>query len=364
MNALLIATVLTGIWSGLGPLFQAAPGPPALEHLVAAENQAILSGNAGALAAIFTGGEDNPAYRQAFLRGQYFRAWARARGFALTGVETTVREFHASPSGVDRWTVKAAVGERFRYRYDAETPPEAFGLGVYHRFRLARVGSGWRIADDENFPSPAVAMLPKGRMPPATAPVHPSPAALRAVAYADRYCGAAPGCGNDGRYNPSYASYNDAGGDCTAFISQALFAAGFKETPRWFYDRKTGEGSEAWSNANGLTEFLLASGRARLIGHGSFRHVTEVGSGEREAPIARLTLGDLITNYRHGRMQHSGIVVGFDAHGYPLVDAHSSDRYHVLWDLNWDRDTIFYLWRVEYAKARAQAGQDVPSRPQ
>lgn len=342
-----------------------ASAESALKGLVSAEDRAALLGTADALKAVFGGGGASAAYRQAWLRGQYFRAWAKARGFEFTGVETTVRPLAVHPAGGGNvWTIKAAVGERFFYRYGASQPaPDAFGLGVYHVFRLSRVGPSWRIVADQNFPSPAVEMLAKGRMPPDRSSRLTGPAALRAVAYADRYCGAAPGCGNDGRYNPAYTSYNDAGGDCTAFISQVLRAAGFAETPRWSYDHRTGEGSEAWSNANGLTEFLLSSGRASLIGHGSFAHVTEVGAGESEAPIARLRLGDLITNFRRGRMQHSGIVVGFDSHGYPLVDAHSSDRYHVPWDLNWDRDTVFYLWRVHYGRLDGGTKSEVPSRP-
>ena len=49
---------------------------------------------------------------------------------------------------------------------------------------------------------------------------------------------------------------------------------------------------------------------------------------------------------------NSGIVVGFDGRGYPLVDAHSSDRYHVPFDINWDSHTVYYLWHVHYPQIK------------
>ena len=39
---------------------------------------------------------------------------------------------------------------------------------------------------------------------------------------------------------------------------------------------------------------------------------------------------------------------GFNSHGYPLVNTHTIDRYHVTWDLGWgDKNIKFYLIHVK-----------------
>lgn len=338
----------------LTPMNVPAPAPNYLDiltGLVSQEDRAVVRADRPQLDAVFKA-PHGETEQQAWLRSKYLRAWAGARGLVLTDAVTEVHPERIRVWGSSAVDIEARVGERFEYYYrDQPKTPLWFGLGVDHDFTLTKVGDQWLIQSDDCFPAADWNAVPAGEMPQVRRPVSREQARLKATAYADRFCGAAPGCGNDHHYNRGYANYNDAGGDCTAYVSQILHAAGFTETPAWNYDDATKTSSDAWSNANGLTNFLLRSHRATLIARGSLDALRQPTAKYPEGALAVLQVGDLITDFRHGSMQHSGLVVAFDPRGYPLVDAHSSDRYHVPWDLNWDTDTVFYLWHIDYSHA-------------
>jgi hypothetical protein len=59
---------------------------------------------------------------------------------------------------------------------------------------------------------------------------------------------------------------------------------------------------------------------------------------------------------------HTGLVVGYDARGVPVVDTHTADRYHVPWELGWDHSTYFVLWHVHYPEPRAGTAVPVSDR--
>lgn len=52
---------------------------------------------------------------------------------------------------------------------------------------------------------------------------------IKAVEYADLYCGASDNEEYYFRYNKDYKNYNSIGGDCANFASQALHEGGFKK---------------------------------------------------------------------------------------------------------------------------------------
>jgi hypothetical protein len=327
--------------------------PVILTRLVTREDEAMVAGNRLQLSRVFLSSDATSA-RVAWRRSLYFRSWAKARGITFRGVAVRIHIDH-----LKAWegsaAIKARVGEEFLYSY-ADDPSQRyrFGLGVHHQYDLQRLASGaWRIANDDCFPPADWRTIQPGVVR-GHHPVELSLPRITAQAYADQFCGAAPQCGNGKQYNSTYNDYNDAGGDCTAFVSQVLHAAGFAETAEWRYNPQTKLGTEAWSNAGSFTRYLSMSGRASLLAKGDFEQMLMPSQKYPQGPLDALQVGDLITNFRHGRMQHSGIVVGFDAHGYPLVDAHSSDRYHVPFDINWDAKTTYYLWKVHYRLA-AQA---------
>jgi hypothetical protein len=340
----------------------------ALLSLVRQEDQAVLRGDRRRLQAVFLPGPaSRPALAAASKRESFLRAWARTRGVRLAGVSVSLRTPRMSLPTSDRAHVFAVVSEAYSYRYAGPGPAAAFGLGVRHDYVLVRQGGRWYIRSDTFTdpldqdtriptparPAPGLATLV------AAHPRLPAEGASRAAAYADRFCGAAPGCGNRGLYNPAYANYNGEGGDCTNFTSQALLAGGLRESGDWRYDRRRGEGSAAWANAEALRGHLLGSGRAVLFAAGRYPRLMQPDPAFPHGRAGALRIGDLVSYVERGHAVHTAIVTAFDRHGVPLVDSHTSDRYHVPWDLGWDRTTRYLFWHLHYpldTPARA-AGQ-------
>ena len=324
----------------------------ALTALVRQEEQALLGGKEQRfLAAFGPGGAKSDAAVRMRERLGLFMAWAEARGATLRLSDLTLRTPRIAFATDDRVSVTAVVSESFRYRYLGEAHEQAFGLGVRHYYTLRYSGDRLQILSDD-FTAPA---RDRGA-PPRPAPgksrrsVAPASTAAgkRAAAYADRYCGAAPGCGNDGFANPRYANLNGDGGDCTNFISQVLKAGGLKEDGSWFYDRATAEGSRAWSNAQGLADHLAWAPWAHRLAGGDYQAIVAPTAAHPNGADRALRLGDLVSYVQHGDVVHTGVVTGFDAHGLPLVDAHYNDRYHTPWDLGWGQDARYRLWRIDY----------------
>lgn len=326
----------------------------ALQKLVAAEDAAVLTCNRTQLLAVFAPSAHH-AMQEAFKREKYLSAWANARQVRFESVQVSIRTPGIRFAAHHRVHVFAVVSEQ--YRMQSRRSPrqsDTFGLGIRHDYVLESLNGQWRIQSDD-FTDP---LNQDTRVP---GPVQPaaegssgqhkdSPGAVAnpAVAYANHYCGAAPGCGNGGRYNPRYVDYNGEGGDCTNFISQALAAAGFRQTRAWEYSWRHGEGSPAWANARRFKEFMEDSGRATLFAHGSYAQLTSPSARFLQGAASALRPGDLISYHEQGRTVHTAIVVGFDRFGYPVVDTHTADRFRVPWDLGWDRHTLYDFWKVHY----------------
>jgi hypothetical protein len=332
-----------------------AAAKQALQQLMQAELKDMVADRPQALARLFLpdSAQADAALKQAVARAAYLKAWASQRRLVWQSVELSLRTPRVRFAGQDTVTFYAVAREAYRYRYAGQPADDTFGIGVRHYWLVMRLqGDRWYIAADDFINPAAAERLPPGPAVAGDPAPPPSAGAARAVAYADRYCGAAPGCGNDGRYNPAFRNYNGDGGDCTNFISQALQAGGLPETADWAYDAGAAEGTRSWSNADGLAAYLDASGRAVRFAEGPYRRmVTSVGHAP--PPVRRLRPGDLISYQSHGRWVHTAIVVGYDSHGVPLTDAHSNDRYHVPWDFGWDSTTRFTFWHVRYPAAPA-----------
>jgi hypothetical protein len=336
----------------------------ALGALVRQEDEAVLSGDVTRLKAVFAPGEEGrSALHWALKRRAFVTSWTAARGVTITGVQVSVRTPHIAFDTPARAVVAGVVSERYDYRY-AGLPAAVFGIGIRHDYVLRKEADGWRIESDhftdpldQDTRIPVPARPAEGSLPPPGAAPggDASPAALRAVAYAERYCGAAPGCGNDGFYNPDYVSYNGEGGDCTNFVSQTLAAGGFREVDVWSYDRRTAEGSHAWTNARGRFDFLEASGRADIFARGRLPDVTRPSDAAPRGAVYALRPGDLVSYVEHGKAVHTAVVVGTDPHGVPVVDTHTADRFHVPWDLGWDQSTYYVLWHVHYPRTGSGA---------
>ena len=138
----------------------------------------------------------------------------------------------------------------------------------------------------------------------------------RAVEYAERWAFSR---------NPLFENYTGIGGDCTNFVSQAIYAAScvMNYTPifGWYYISPT-DRAAAWTGVEYFYNFMTSN--------------TGVGPYARETDAGGLLPGDIIQLARMGvgnageencTFYHSLLVTGADENGY-LVAAHSDDAFN------------------------------------
>lgn len=117
--------------------------------------------------------------------------------------------------------------------------------------------------------------------------------------------------------NPLFENYSGIGGDCTSFVSQAMYAGScvmnYTPTFGWYYTSPRNR-APAWSGVEYLYNFLVSND-----GVGPFAVETYPGG---------LDIGDIIQlGNDRGDWYHSLLVTGFDEDGY-LVSAHSDDAFN------------------------------------
>ena len=124
-----------------------------------------------------------------------------------------------------------------------------------------------------------------------------------AIAYADEYCI---------NYNSAYNSYKGRGGDCANFVSQCLYAGGFKQDSEWY------KHSVAWIN--------VMKQIAHFKAYGTFLNATN----------SNLIKGNPIYFDWNGdsTYDHATICVGRNNSGIAILDSHTKDLYHATWT-NW-----------------------------
>ncbi|HWI53051.1 MAG TPA: amidase domain-containing protein [Symbiobacteriaceae bacterium] len=277
---------------------------------------------------------------------RYVRTWAEHRRVRF--VEATPSLYIKYLSG-DETRARFYVGQTLAlgYVYPGEPEINRFGVGSRHILELRQqdgrwqVGSEWYsdpLGDESEAPAALPALAPGDSDPVQRAALL---GARRkgydrqgAIAYADKYCGLAWGCGNDHRYNVKYRNYTGDGGDCTNFLSQILRDGGGLRIP---------PGIIRVSNMAG---YLQGSGRGWLAARGSLPQVWKQAARDPRGFTALVGPADLVAYQFKGKMEHFAIITGFDSHGYPMVNSHTADRYHVPFDLGWDRRAIFWFFRV------------------
>ena len=116
--------------------------------------------------------------------------------------------------------------------------------------------------------------------------------------------------------NPLFRDYTGFGGNCTNFVSQAVYAGScvMNYTPLfgWYY-RSDGDRTPSWTGVEFFYNFMTKN-----MGVGPFG--VEVPDGE-------LEVGDVIQLYREGTgFYHTLLVTGFEEDGY-LVAAQSDDAF-------------------------------------
>ncbi|MGF9916193.1 amidase domain-containing protein [Paenibacillus ehimensis] len=297
-------------------------------------------------------------------RKAYFQAWADKRDIRFHAAEGTLKISRIKPAGS---LVKVSLVHRLKVTYSyaqGSEAPAAFGLGTRHVLTLKRENGQLRVlkewyldpleidSDDVWLHRSSFLWNPKpGTESLKLDPVPKSPRKKRynrqkAVAYADKYAGSAWGAGNDNRYNPKYRDYTGIGGDCTNFASQVIGdpdeGGGLPMTHAWRYS--SGNGSRAWVSTDAFKSFLLYSGYGKVVGSGTFDQIVRGPS----APgiWSKVQPGDLIAYMYKNDVDHFAVIVGKDERGLPLINCHTTDRYHVPFDLGWENYTQYVLIHI------------------
>jgi hypothetical protein len=301
-------------------------------------------------------------------RVKYLKTWSKQRGIQFKNVDSTIRVKKIYNAGN---VIRIALEETYKFDYiypmDAEETVNSFGVGIRHYLSLKRKGEEWIVYNDwytdcfEDALASFTGEIPaniitfnKTQNLEKTTYIYNLAKKLyydreKAIAYADKYCGAAWGSGNNYKYNPRYRDFTGIGGDCTNFASQALGdkeAGGLPFGGGWhcsYSKYGDGQGSHAWVNTDGLKNYLIGSGKGSLIGRGNFKELTTSKGENGIAAVNKLDLADLVSYEKKGNIDHFAVVTGFDSHGYPLVNSHTTDRYHVPWDLGWGDNKIRFL---------------------
>ncbi|MBC2578822.1 amidase domain-containing protein [Clostridium sp. DJ247] len=311
-------------------------------------------------------------------RLKYLNTWSKARGIKFTNIQSTVRIKKIYPT---KETIKLALEETYKFDYiyptDVDPVTNSFGVGIRHTLSLINKDTKLLIYNDEYtdcfedalqaysgeitgnlvssetsqqiYNSKYVSAVSNQREIPKNRYYNRE----KAVEYADKYCGAAWGSGNDFKYNAKYKDFNGIGGDCTNYASQVLGdkEAGALPTDKtWrceYLKYGNSQGSTAWINASELKRYLLNSGKGSVIKVGTFKDLTAATPDYSRGAVERLDLADLVCYEKKGQIDHFAVVTAYDSHGYPLVNSHTTDRYHVPWDLGWGDSRIrFFLIHV------------------
>jgi hypothetical protein len=336
-----------------------------VERIYNERSAALVSGDISSLQTLF---DTSQKYGQWALeheikRVKYLNDWSNERNITFGKIESTVRIKKVYPKGN---IMKLALEESYKFDYvyndDENSPIDSFGVGIRHVTSLVKKNEKWVIYSDwftdcfedalhncsgsmSDSSTILAALIPNINRAYEVVNNYKPYNRQKAVAYSDKYCGAAWGSSNNFKYNKKYNDYNGIGGDCTNFVSQVL---GDKEGGCMSIGGAWIPCSRAWANADGLKDYLLNSGRGSIISIGTFKELTTPSANLPQGAVGKLQLGDLVS-YEKGRgnIDHFAVVTSFDSHGYPLVNSHTTDRYHVPWDLGWGDSKIrFFLIHI------------------
>jgi hypothetical protein len=320
-----------------------------IRNIFGERNQAIIEDNLARSAALYERGTRYGvwAYEHQAQKMKYLRNWFFKQGAQLADIKFKInlcRMQRRDPK--IRLTLRSATEYYYIYP-DQPSLVNMMRLGAYHSIDLIEKEGRWKIAREWYLDPLADSLAMDHEQAVAVREViallqtqdlsNLCLRRLNAVAYADKYCGAASP--SEYQYNFKYRNYNYSGGDCANFVSQVLYeGAGFRKTLTWNYEK---DASQAWSNAQAFNRYMLYSGRASRIAYGDYQQVLKASY--------QLLPGDYVAYEKKGKVTHVSVVTGADSKGYPLTNSHNADRYRVPWDLGFGGKRIrFWLVRVHY----------------
>lgn len=331
-----------------------------IEELYNTRSNVFVSGNLSTLKPLFdlSQKQGHWALEHEVRRVKYFKNWSKDRNIKLINLESSVRIKRIYKRGnILKFSLEESY--KFDYIYPNDTKPvvNSSGVGIRHILSLINKNQKWLIYNDwytdcfeDAMGAYSGAITTESAITPNIGKTAFNQTNLhnakygynrqKAIEYADKYCGAAWGSGNNFKYNKKYNDYNGLGGDCTNYVSQVLGdkeGGSLKQSASWC------SGSNSWANVNGLKDYIIYSGKGYIISVGTFEELTKKHPNYPNGVIAKLCLGDLICYVKKGDPDHFSVVTGMDSHGYPLINSHTTDRYHVPWDLGWGNKNIKFI---------------------
>ncbi|HYF80813.1 MAG TPA: amidase domain-containing protein [Symbiobacteriaceae bacterium] len=335
----------------------AADAPPPdlsgrLDEIFRARSQWLLSDGAPPpLAADYLPGSSRAKWALQHEQGKikYVKTWAESRGVKFVeAIPSLYTKYLSGDEGRARFYVGQTLS--LGYVYPGEQTVNRFGVGSRHVLELRRHEEKWVVAsewysdplgDDSEVPDVMPSLVPEGLPLPAVSAPEPA-AAMRkggydrqgAIAYADKFCGLAAGCGNGHRYNAKYRNYTGDGGDCSNFLSQILREGGRLRIPPGLI------------RVSNMTGYLQGSGQAWVVARAPFHKMWKQAAQKPRGFLDMVGPGDVVAFQLKGKMEHIAIITGFDSHGYPMVNSHTADRYRAPFDLGWDRKTVYWFLRM------------------
>lgn len=324
----------------------------AVNEIFQKRNKAILKGDAEIIDSIYDTKSKYGTWAMEHEKKKmkYLHNWEGKQGVKFTDIipNTVIRYIKGSEG---KYSVNLLCSTEYKYSYDNQ--PDIINssrIGTYHILNLNNTSGEWIItkewytdpfADSLDLDNIKTDSFKEFILSQSTRDLSTiKETRVKAVEYAQKYCGAASEEQYGYKYNKSYRDYNPQGGDCANFASQILFEGGkFRKNGAWNYD-KSGA-TRAWLNADGFKSYMVNSGRASVIAYGSYDKVFKASY--------KLLPGDFVAYEKKGDITHISVVTGADSNGYSLVSCHNTDRYNVPWDLGWsDKKIKFWLVRVHF----------------
>lgn len=260
------------------------------------------------------------------LRARKSRLAALGEAYTAGDTRVTVDRVRAAKGRATAWVTETTTLTYEKIRGDE---PPTTGFQAHHELSFTTAPDGtWRLAAMRSTDTgtlavnqPAVtaktaaaAAEPVAKRAATTTPVARVPKTSTAynyaamAAYSEKYWS---------NYNPAYRKFNEAGGDCTNFVSQALRAGGWKNDSgtasdyrNWWYD--TSAQTDSWVGVNEWSWFGLSSKRTTSL-----------------ANVYQAEVGDVIQMDfdRDGSKDHTMMVTYRSSSGVPYLTYHSVNTY-------------------------------------
>lgn len=261
------------------------------------------------------------------------RSRLAALGEAYTGADTKVTVDSTRLRG-RTVTVQVTESTTLTYAKVRGDEPATTGFTAHHRLTFTAGPDGtWQLTRERltdegprpvNEPAPVIAAptVRPGAVidAPRAATTYPAPAKPKNLGTGTTYKYAAMATYAEKywkNYNTAYRRYSSVGGDCTNFVSQSLFAGGWKQVTSsredygTWYSKTSGE-SDTWIGVNEWSWFTQTAKRTTAL-----------------ANAYQMDVGDLLQMDfdRDGSKDHSMMTTYRSSSGVPYLTYHDTDTY-------------------------------------